>query len=65
MRRILTALLVAAIACGSERITLETGLWHSETCHPEIYYVGNPPNGVPECKWTPVYPEGDGYVIKH
>jgi hypothetical protein len=52
------------VACGSDHITLETQLWHSELCHPEIYYVGQPPNAVRECKWTAVYPPGHGYQIR-
>lgn len=65
MKKIIFALsILSLVGCNAEHITLETEFWHSEICHPEIWYKGNPPNAVPECKWTPVYPPGQGLVIK-
>ena len=60
------AFLAAALLLGAchEHITLTTDLWHSEKCHPDIWYRGNPPNASPECEWTQVYPPGAGYRIK-
>ena len=65
MKRLaLLAAVLFASACRSETITMETEFWHSEKCHPDIWYRGNPPNAAPECEWTQVYPPGAGYRIK-
>jgi hypothetical protein len=69
VKHLLSALLLLAIAaCHGDSITLETQFWHSETCHPEIWYKYSPetppPNANPACEWKRVYPSGDGYTIK-
>jgi hypothetical protein len=56
MKRLCLLPLAVLVACGHDHITVSTGFWHSDTCHPEIYYVGAPPNATPSCKWTPVAP---------
>ena len=64
MKKIIPLIAALSLACRGEHITMSTGLWHSELCHPDIYYKGDPPNASPECKWTQVYPPDAPYTVK-
>jgi hypothetical protein len=64
-RIVLLIALATAVACRGEHVTgIYTLFWHSEKCHPEIFYVGNPPNATPECKWVAVLPPPPGVEIR-
>jgi hypothetical protein len=65
VKKIAIAVALATLAaCHSERVTgVYTLFWHSEKCHPNIWYKGEPPNAAPACEWKPVNPPPPGVEI--